>query len=83
MSNKKYSNRILVAIWHFLNQRLVATETVFNPVRFWHIYQNRQILEECWHYDVIQSLEKCWNIPEIQLSDNRLPSENDSHSIGV
>ncbi|WP_066381730.1 hypothetical protein [Anabaena sp. CA = ATCC 33047] len=83
MSYQKSAKKIIVAISHFFNQPLFARETVLNPVKFWHIYQNQQMLEECWQYDIIQSLEECWHLPENQLLNNCLPSENDSQSIIV
>lgn len=83
MFKQNYLHTVMGAICHFCNQPLFANETVMNPVKFWQIYRHRQMLEECWNYDVIQWFEKCWHIKIIQLSDNCISLEKNSHSIGI
>jgi hypothetical protein len=62
MLTQNHLKTIVLAMCHFFNQPLLNTETVFNPIQFWHIYRNRQRLEECWNYDLIQWFERCWNV---------------------
>lgn len=83
MFKKQYLRTIAIAMYHFVNQPLFAYETVLNPVRFWQIYQNRQMLENCWNYNLIKWFEACWQVNEQSSSDSNLPLESDSPSIGV
>jgi hypothetical protein len=44
----------------FLNQPLLASTTVLNPIKFLHNYRVRQELERCWKLDSVALLERCW-----------------------
>jgi hypothetical protein len=83
MSKKNYFKTILVALYYFCNQPLLAHEIVINPIKFWRIYRHRQLLEECWQYDLIQWFERCWNINDKSGLDNCASLDNDSHSIEI
>ncbi|WP_427157416.1 hypothetical protein ACQFX9_18000 [Aliinostoc sp. HNIBRCY26] len=82
MFKPKHLKSLIKAIGIFLNQPIIHRNTVWNPVIFWHIYHNRQILENCWNYDLIQFFERCWQIHATELSD-KYSARNDSHSIGI